>query len=150
MSKLKERIESDLIEAMKNKQSLRLDTLRLLKAEVIKFELSGKTKVKAEDDDIIPLISRLIKQRRESAGLFRKGNRDEMALKEEEEIKILQEYLPPQLSNEELEKIIKETIAEVGTNDKSAMGKIMGAVMKKVKGKADGAAVKSIVGKILS
>ena len=150
MSKLKKRINTDIIDAMKKKETLRLDTLRLLKAEIMKFEVSGKTKKEAEDDDIIPLISRQIKQRREAAEQFRKGNREEMALKEERETKILEEYLPPQLSAEELEKIVQETITQLGTKDKSAMGKIMGAVMGKVKGQADGNAVKSIVVKLLT
>lgn len=150
MSKLKERIYSDLTDAMKKKETLRLGTIRLLKAEITKFEMSGKTRKKAEDDDIIPLISRLIKQRRDSAEQFRKGDREEMAKNEEEEIKILQDYLPPQLSIEDLEKIVKETISQLGANDKSAMGKVMGAVMGKVKGQADGNAVKGIVEKMLS
>ena len=150
MSNLKNRITSDLTDALKKKENLRLDTVRLLKAEIMKFEMSGKTRKEAKDDDIISLISRMIKQHHEAAELFRKGNREEMAKKEEAEIKILQDYLPPQLSNEELEKIVKETISQLGTNDKSTMGKVMGAVMGKVKGQANGAAVKGIVVKLLS
>ncbi len=149
MSNLKERVTSDLTDALKKKENLRLDTIRLLKSEIMKFEMSGKTRKESKDDDIISLISRMIKQRHESAELFRKGKREEMATKEEAEIKILQDYLPPQLSNEELEKIVKETISQLEANDKSAMGKVMGAVMGKVKGQASGAAVKSIVVKLL-
>lgn len=149
MSNLKERVNSDLTDALKKKETLRLGTIRLLKAEIMKFEMSGKTKKDAKDDDIIPLISRMIKQRRDSAEQFRKGNREEMAKNEEEEIKILQGYLPPQLSHEDLEKIVKETIAQLGANGKPAMGKVMGAVMGKVKGQADGAVVKSVVVKML-
>ncbi len=116
----------------------------------MKFEVSGKEKKEAGDADIIPLVSRMIKQRHEAAELFRKGNREEMAEKEEGEAKILQEYLPPQLSQEELEGIVQETITQVGAKDKSAMGKVMGAVMAKVKGQTDGNTVKGIVGKLLS
>ena len=150
MSKLFERITSDMTEALKNRETLRLDTIRLLKAEIMKFEVSGKTRKEAEDADIISLLSRQIKQRREAAELFRKGNREEMAKKEEDEIIILKDYLPPQLSDEDLEKIVRETMEQIGAKDKSSMGKLMGAVMGKVKGQADGNAVKNIVGKLLS
>ena len=126
MSKLKQRIDAEIIDALKKKETMRLDTIRLLKAEIIKFEVSGKTKIKATDEEIIPLVSRLIKQRREAAELFRKGDREAMAQKEEDEIKFLEEYLPPQLSAEELEKIVRGTIRQLGASDKSAMGKVMG------------------------
>ena len=150
MSNLKERITKDLTEAMKKKDSLRLDTLRLLKAEIMKFEVSGKTKVEAGEDEVLTLVNRLIKQRREAAEQFRAGGREEMARKEEEELKVLQDYLPPQLSAEAIEKIVRETMTQTGTKDKSGMGKLMGAVMGKVKGQADGTAVKAIVEKVLS
>ncbi len=150
MSSLKERITKDIIEAMKKKESLRLDALRLLKAEIMKFEVSGKTRVEAKDADVLPLVSRLIKQRREAAELFRKGDREAMAQKEEGEIKILEVYLPPQLSEEAIEKIVRETMEQVGAKDKSGMGKVMGPVMNQLKGQADGKVVKSIVEKLLS
>lgn len=150
MSELKKRIHKELIEALKKKETLRLDTLRLLKAEIQKFEISGKTRKETDDSDVISMVFRLIKQRRESAELFRKGDREEMAKKEEDEIKVLEDYLPPQLSEDELEKIVRETISQLGATDKSAMGKVMGAVMGKVKGQTDGNAVKNIVGKLLS
>lgn len=150
MSNLKERITKDLTEAMKKKDSLRLDTLRLLKAEIMKFEVSGKTKVEAGEDEVLTLVNRLIKQRREAAEQFRAGGREEMARKEEEELKILQDYLPPQLSAEAIEKIVRETMTQTETKDKSGMGKLMGAVMGKVKGQADGTVVKAIVEKVLS
>ncbi len=150
MSSLKERIVTDLTDAMKKKDASRLDTIRLLKAEIMKFEVSGKEKKEAGDADVITLVSRMIKQRHEAAELFRKGDREEMAEKEEVEAKILQEYLPPQLSQEELERIVQETITQVGAKNKSAMGKVMGAVMTKVKGQTDGNIVKGIVGKLLS
>ena len=150
MSNLKERITKDLTEAMKKKDSLRLDTLRLLKAEIMKFEVSGKTKVEAGEEDVLTLVNRLIKQRREAAEQFRAGGREEMARREEEELTVLQDYLPPQLSAEALEKIVRETMTQTGVKDKSGMGKLMGAVMGKVKGQADGTAVKAIVEKALS
>ena len=150
MSKLKQRITSDLTDALKKKDALRLGTIRLLKTEIMKFEVSGKTKKEAEDADIIPLVSRLIKQCREAAEQFQKGGREEMVQKEEGEIKILEEYLPPQLSTEEIEKIVQETITQLGAKDKSATGKVMGAVMGKVKGQTNGAAVKSIMETLLS
>lgn len=150
MSNLKERITKDLTEAMKKKDTLRLDTLRLLKAEIMKFEVSGKTKVEAGDAEILTLVGRLIKQRREAAEQFRAGGREEMARKEEAERVILEDYLPPQLSAEALEKIVRETMEEMGVKDKSGMGKLMGAVMGKVKGQTDGTVVKAIVERVLS
>lgn len=149
MSRLKSRIIEDLTQAMKSKETFRLGTIRLLKAEIMKFEVSGKTKIEAQDVDIVSLVSRMIKQRRESADIFRKGDREEMADREEGEIEVLKDYLPPQLSDEETEKIVRDTIEQLGAKDKSAMGKVMGPIMKKVKGQADGKKVKSIVEELL-
>ena len=122
MLNLKERVTSDLTDALKKKENLRLDTVRLLKTEIMKFEMSGKTRKEAKEDDIISLISRMVKQRLEAAELFRKGNREEMAAQEEAEIKILQDSLPLQLPNEELEQIVKTTqiITKIREKEKAA------------------------------
>lgn len=146
---LKEQIQKDMIEAMKTKDDLKVGVLRMVKAAILKFETAGDRK-QATDEDILNLIGKEAKQRQESAESFRTGGRPELAEKEDKEIAILKTYLPTQLSEEELKKIIQETISEVGATSKADMGKVMGALMPKIRGKADGGQVNKMVGELLS
>ena len=136
------------MEAMKAKEEIRVSALRMLKAAIMKFEVSGDRK-EATDADILQLISKEIKQRRDSVEEFTKGNRPDMAEKEQKEIGVLMAYMPPQLSEQELEKLVKEAIAESGATGRKDIGKVMAALMPKVKGMADGAAVNKMVGMFL-
>lgn len=145
---LKEQIQQDMTEAMKARDEIRLNTLRMLKAEVRKFELA-ETKKEAKDEDVIDIIQKQIKLRKDAAEQYRKGDRPELAEKEEKEAEILSQYLPEQLSEEEIKLIVEETIKEVDASSKADIGKVMGAVMPKVKGKADGKLVNQIVLKLL-
>lgn len=131
------------------KDELKTSVIRMLKAELMKIETDGSGR-EINGEIIQDCAKRLIKQRKDSAEQFRNGNRPELAEKEENEIKILLTYLPEQMSEEELTKIIKVTMEETGIKDKSGMGKLMGALMGKVKGKADGSLIKSIVEKELN
>ena len=148
---LKEKIESDFKKALENKESEKISILRLLKAALKNREilLRGKNK-ELDDDEITQVISREIKKRRESIAAFKKGNRLDLAEKEEKEIAILKEYLPEQLSDDKIKEIVKEKISEIGALGPSDFGKVMGVLMKELKGKADGAKVAEIVKKQLS
>lgn len=134
---------------MKAGDETKTSTLRMLKAAILKFEVSGKEKKDASDEDILGIIAKEIKQRRDSIEQFKAGNRFEMAEKEEKELDILLAYMPPQLSEDELKKVVQEVIEETGAKSKQDMGRVMGAVMAKVKGQADGGLVKEVVNALL-
>lgn len=146
---LKSKIQQDLIRAMKDKDTIKTGALRMLKSDIMKFEVSG-TKKEAADEDIIGIIQKQVKQRKDSQEQFEKGDRTEMAQKEKQEAEILATYLPEQMSEDELKDIVQETIKSVGAESKSDMGKVMGAIMPKVKGKADGKIINKLVMEALS
>lgn len=145
---LKNQIISDMTAAMKAKEELKLGTLRMLKAEIMKYEVSGADKV-ATDEVVVDLVKRGIKQRNESAEGFRKGGNEVLAQKELDEIKILEAYMPEQMSEEEIKKIAAEVAAAMNAAA-SDFGKVMGAVMGRCKGKADGTLVSKVVKEILT
>lgn len=145
---LKHEINSQLMEAMKAKDDVRVSTLRMLKAAIMKFEVEGERK-EASDEDVLKLIQREIKSHKDSVEQFKSGNRFEMAEKEEKEIAILVEFMPPQMSEEEILAIAKQVIAETGAKSKSDMGRVMGAMMPKVQGQADGTLVSKVVNGLL-
>jgi uncharacterized protein len=146
---LKQHIQSELVTAMKADDKVKVSVLRMLKAAILKFEVSGERK-EASDEDIMQIINKEIKQRRDSADQFKAGNRFELADKEEKEIEVLLEYMPPQLTEEEIVEIVKQTIAEIGAKNAQDTGRVMGAVMPKVKGKADGAVISRVVTALLA
>src|SRR3989338_5544696 len=117
-SNLKLKIQTDLDSAMKSKDAVRLSTLRLLKAAIIKFEVAGSAKREATDEDVLAITGKEMKQRRDSIDAFRKGGREDLAAKEEAEMKILQSYLPAQMSDDELRAVIKEVVATTGAVSK--------------------------------
>ena len=147
MSKLLEQINQDLKAAMKSKDAFSLSVLRMLVAAARNKEITLRENGKAEltDEQTAEVIASEIKKHRDSVEAFVQGHRPELAEKESAEIKVLEKYLPAQLSDEELEKIIKE-IVSAGAAD---FGKVMGQAMAKVKGKADGKKVGEIVKKLL-
>jgi uncharacterized protein YqeY len=146
---LKNQLQDDIIAAMKAKDDIRLNALRMVKAAILKFEVSGERK-EATDADILGIINKEIKSRMDSAQQFRAGNRPELAEKEEKEIEILKVYMPPQLTEEEILKLAEEAIAETGATKKHEMGRVMAALMPKVKGMADGSVVNRIVSGLLA
>jgi len=147
---LRQQVQKDMLDAMKAKDEIKLGTLRMLKAAMLKFEVSGAEKKEATDEDVLALVLKEIKSRQDSAEQFRKGERMELADKEEKEIEVLKAYMPPQLSEDEILKLAEEAIAQTGATKKHDMGKVMGALMPKVKGKADGTVVSSIVNSLLA
>ncbi|MFH0776549.1 MAG: GatB/YqeY domain-containing protein [Patescibacteria group bacterium] len=144
---LKNRIVAELTDAMKNSQELEKQTLRMLKAEIMKAEVAGASKVELTDAEILKIVKRLVKQRRDSIEQFEKGGRPELAAKEQAEIIILEKYLPAQMGEEEIAKIVAAKKAALGITDKSKMGMLIGAVMKTVGDQADGSIVKIVVEK---
>lgn len=146
---LKEKINSDLVAAMKAKEETKLSALRMLKAAIMKFEVSGKEKKDAGDDEVLQIVGKEVKQRKDSIEAYQKGNRGDLAEKEETEMKILQSYLPAQLSEEELRDLIKQVVNQTGATSKADFGKVIGAVMAQVKGKAEGQIVSRLVGEML-
>ncbi|MGB9667371.1 MAG: GatB/YqeY domain-containing protein [Thermosulfidibacteraceae bacterium] len=145
---LKERISNDMKEAMKNKDSVKVSALRLLLSEIKNKEIDKRGDL--SDEEILAVIQKAVKQREESIEHYRKGNREDLVEKEMRELEILKSYLPDSLSHEELERIIDETIKEVGALGIKDMGKVMKALMPKVKGRADGKVVNEKVRERLS
>lgn len=145
---LLDQILTDLKNAQLSRDEVKVSTLRLLLSEIKNGEIAKSQPL--SDEDIISIISREVKKRKEAAAGFRTGGREESALKEEAESKVLESYLPAQISNEELTKIISETINEMGASGVTDMGRVIGAVMAKVKGQADGETVSALVKEVLS
>ncbi|HBO46732.1 MULTISPECIES: GatB/YqeY domain-containing protein [Pediococcus] len=141
-------ITDDMKTAMKARDKDTLSVIRMIKAAL----MNEKVKVNHElsDEEAQTVIAREYKQRKESIEEFKKGNRDDLVKGTEAELKIVGKYMPQQLSKEEIEKIVADTIASVGASSTSDLGKVMGAVMPKVKGKADGKLVNQAVKSQLS
>ena len=144
---LKETLAEDLKESMKSKDKVRKNVVTMIRAAIKQREVDER--VELGDAEIIDIIAKQVKQKRDSIDDFQKGNRLDLVDLTNEEIKILLNYLPPQLSEEELEQIIKYAIKETNAQTKKDLGKLMAVVMPKVKGKADGKQVNQIVAKYL-
>ncbi len=146
---LMEKINEDLKAAMKSGDKIRLNTVRSIRAALLELEKSGKNKEITEEDEI-KILTSAVKKRKEAIEQYRKGGREDLAEREEAELKIIEEYLPAQLSPEELEKEIRILAEEIGASSKADFAKLMPAAIKKFKGQADGKTIKETVEKILS
>ena len=142
---LKETLKSDLTEAIRNSDKVVSGTIRMVLTAITNEEVSGKEARVLTDDEIITVLSREAKKRREAAEAFEQGGRADKAAAERAEGEVIATYLPAQLSEAELNQLITETIAAVGASGPSDMGKVMGALKAKVAGKADGATVSNLV-----
>ncbi|MGL5826524.1 MAG: GatB/YqeY domain-containing protein [Nocardioides sp.] len=142
-SPLKDRLRADLTTAMKARDADRSSTLRMVLTAITNAEVSGKVARELSDDEIIGVLSTEAKRRREAAVAFANGGRAEMAAKERAEAGIIAEYLPAQLTPDEVSAIVSAAVAQTGAavDGMRAMGKVMAVVTPQVKGKADGAAV---------
>lgn len=140
---MRDKIINDIKEAMKSQDKEKLAVLRMVKGAMQLEEINKKQEL--NDEDVIAVISKQIKTRKESIVEFEKGNRSDLIEKTQAEIKILEEYMPEQLSEEEVNKIIDEAIEQVNPQAPSDMGKIMGIVTPKLKGRADMSSVSKIV-----
>jgi uncharacterized protein YqeY len=136
---LQERVDSDLKDAMRAKDAMRLGVLRMLKS-ALKYSAieKGGADAQLDDGEAAQVIRKQVKQRQDSIESFEKGGRPELAAKEKEELALLQAYLPQGLSADELANIVRETISEVGATSKAQMGAVMKALQVKVAGRADG------------
>lgn len=145
------KVEQDLKKALKARNEFLVSTLKFLLAQIRnkEIELRG-TEKKLTDQVVIGVIRQEIKKRIQAAGLYRQGKREDLAKKEASESRVLSKYLPQQISTEELEKIVQETIAQVGAKGSADFGKAMASVMGKIKGRAEGSQVAEIVKKSLS
>ena len=140
---LKEQLTESMKEAMKAKDSLRLNAIRLIRTAIKNREIEERRDL--EDRDVIALLSSLLKQRKESAQVYRENDRPELAEKEEAEQAVIQEFLPSQLSEEEIGALIEEAVAETGAASMKEMGKVMKIVTAKTLGRADGRRVSELV-----
>ena len=147
---LVEQVAADLMAAMKARNDAKLSALRMLKAEFQKLQADKGVGVKIADEDAQAVIRRLIKQRKEAAEQFKAGGALDRAEAELSDIKFLEPYLPAQLDDAELDKLIEAAAAEVGASSVKDMGKLMKAVMSKAKGLADGSRVKEKVNAFLN
>ena len=145
MNELKQKLQSDLNDAIKSRNTVVAETVRMLLAAITNEEVAGKEKKELSDAEVITVLTREAKKRREAAEAFEQGGRADKAAAERAEGEVIATYLPAQLSEAELNKLITETIAEVGASGPSDMGKVMGALKAKVAGKADGATVSNLV-----
>ena len=146
---LADRIQKDMVSAMKTKDELRLGTLRMLKTSM---QLASSEKGRAgglTDEDVQVLVRRGVKQREEAAELYKKGGAEDRAQKELEEASVLSEYLPAQLDDSALENIVAGVISSLGASGQKDMGRVMGGAMKEVSGRADGRRVKEAVQRLL-
>jgi len=163
---LKEQIQKEITQAMKEGKELVCSTLRMLSAAVVSKEKEKRYKVSKQkpdlneeglvkesqltDEEIIEVVSSEIKKRRDAIVLYEKGGRQELADKEKKEVEILQKYLPEQLSEEEIKKVVSEAIEKTGAKEMKDMGRVMAELMPKVKGKADSGLVSRIVKEFLT
>lgn len=134
---------------MKEHRELELSVFRMLKAELQKFQADKGVSYELSDDDVISLVGRLVKQRREAAEQYKAAGAGDRAESELAEIEVLAAYLPAQLSAEEVEVLVREAAVEVGAATPKDMGRVMKAVMPKLKGQADGTLVKDVVMRVL-
>jgi uncharacterized protein YqeY len=144
---LLETIQNDLKTALKKRDELQVSTLRLSLSEIHNRQIEKQAEL--VDEDIVGVLRKEVKKRQESIEAYEKGGRQELADKESKELIILSKYLPQEMSPEELGKIVKEVIVEVGAQGPSDFGKVMGVIMGKVKGKIDGTKVADAVKKLL-
>lgn len=145
---LLERLNNDMKQAMKNREKDKLTVIRMIKASLQNEGI--KLGAELSEDDELTVLSREVKQRKDSLHEFEKAGREDLVEKIRTELKYVEEYMPEQLSEEEVSQIVQEAIVETGANSKAEMGKVMAAVMPKVKGKADGSLVNKLVQQHLS
>ena len=140
---LRDTLDSDLKDAMRNKEALKRTVLRTMLSEIRNAEINSQTTL--DDEGIISVLTKQVQQRKDSVEAYAAADRQDLVDKETEEINIISVYLPEQLPVEEIEEIIKTAISEIGASTLSDMGKVMGLVMPQVRGRADGKIVNTIV-----
>jgi uncharacterized protein len=145
---LRERLHSEMTDAMRAHDALRRDVLRMAEAAV--YSVEKKEHRELSDDEVVAVLAREVKTRRESIEAYRSGGREDLAEKEEAEIAILSGYLPQQLTDDEVRALVDEAIAQTGASTVKDLGRVMGAVSPKTRGRADGKRVSEIVAQALA
>ena len=145
---LKERLMEDMKVSMRNKETLKKSVITMIRASVKQKEVDDRVDV--NDDDVIELIAKQLKQRKDALVEFEKAERDDLIAQTKAEIEILASYLPQQLTDEELEAVVRDAVAEVNAQSIKDMGKIMGKVMAVAKGRVDGKSINEMVKKVLN
>lgn len=146
---LREQLREDLKDAMRAQDATRRGTIRMLEAAIKNAEIEKRGK-ELEDPDILAILQRQLKQRRDSIEQFERGGRKDLADIERAEIEVIRAYLPEQLSEDDIEAAAKRIIGQTGATGPGDRGKVMGPLMQELRGKADGSAVNSIVSRLLS
>ena len=148
---LEEKVMTEMKEAMKSKNEAGLRGLRAIKAEIIKAKTEPGANGQVSAETELKMLQKMMKQRKDALEIYQQQSRQDLALKEQEEIAIIERFLPAQMSDEDLKKELREIIAETGASSPADMGKVMGVATKKLSGRADGkaisAAVKELLGK---
>jgi uncharacterized protein YqeY len=147
---LEQKIMADLKTAMLAKDEKSLRSLRAIKAAILLAKTSEGAGGELKEDDEIRLLQKLVKQRRDSLEIFQQQNRTDLAQKEQEEIEVIEKFLPKQLSADEIKAELSAIISEVGASSPADMGKVMGAATKRLAGKADGKTISALVKELLS
>ncbi len=145
---LEEKIQKDLIAAMKAKDEVTLRSVRAIKAAIIMVKTDGSGQI-FDTDKEIKLLQKMVKQRKESLAIFEQQGRTELAKTESDEITVIEKYLPQQLSTDDIETVVKKIIADIGAVGIKDMGKVIGAANKQLAGQAEGAVISGIVKKLL-
>ncbi len=145
---LEQTISQGITSALKVGEKLRLETLRSIRAGIIEFNKSGAGR-DITDDDVIKILNSNAKKRRDAIAMYEKGGRQELADKEKAELEIILEFLPKQMSDDEISEFVRNIVTELGAAGMQDMGKVMGASMKELKGRANGGAVQKAVKNIL-
>lgn len=140
---IRERLETDIKAAMRSRNQQRLDALRYLKSAINRVEID--TRATLDDAGVVEVVTRQVKDRRDSIRMFEQGNRADLVAKEAADLAVLEEYLPPQLDEAEIARLVEEVIGQVGAATIRDKGKVMGRLMPQVRGKADGALVNALV-----
>jgi uncharacterized protein YqeY len=147
---LEQKIMAEMKEAMKAKDEGQLRALRAIKAEIIKAKTEPGAGGEISAEKEISMLQKMMKQRRDSLEIYQQQNREDLASKEQEEMAVIEKFLPAQMSAEELKSELKQVIAETGASSPADMGKVMGAANKKLAGRADGKTISAMVKELLS
>lgn len=145
---LEQQVMTEMKEAMKSKDEAALRGLRAIKAGLLLLKTSGSGEITPDDE--LKMLQKMVKQRKDSLDIYRQQNRADLAQKEEEEIKLIEKFLPGQLSADELKHVIQQIIQQTGAASVADMGKVMGAATKQLAGKADGKTISAVVKELLS
>jgi uncharacterized protein YqeY len=150
MSRLKDSLRSDLTDAIRSRDQLRADTLRMVLTSVTTEEVAGTEARQLSDDEVLKVVAKEAKKRREASSAYTDAGRAELAAREDAELAVIEAYLPAQLGDEEIEALVAEAVAETGATGLPQLGLVMKTVQPRVAGRADGGRVAAIVRRVLA